>query len=90
MKRTLLTALANFINGPDSPTSGDELTSMIASEVMRRISPGLLMVNFSDVEAAHNGAYSLHLAGIRRADGLVGFGSLSSPSRNTADARRSW
>jgi hypothetical protein len=28
------------------------------------------MVNFSDVEVAHSGAYSLHLGGIRRADTL--------------------
>jgi hypothetical protein len=71
VKKTLLTALANFINGPDSPTSGDELTCMVAMEVLRRISPSLMMMNFSDMEAAHNGTYSLHLAGIRRSDALA-------------------
>jgi hypothetical protein len=71
VKKTLLTALAGFINRPDSPASGDELTCMIAMEVLRRLSPALMMVNFSDVEAAHNGTYSLHVAGIRRVDALV-------------------
>ena len=72
MKKTLLMALANFINGPGSPTSGDELTCMIAIEVLRRYLPGLMMVNFSDVgKPASNGTYSLHLAGIQRTDGLV-------------------
>jgi hypothetical protein len=70
VKKTFLTALGNFIHGPDAPTSGDELTFLIAREVLQRISPAMLMVNFSDVEVAHSGAYSLHLGGIRRADSL--------------------
>lgn len=68
IKQTFLNALTNFIHGPDAPVSGDELTLLIAREVMDRIAPALLMVNFSDVEVAHSGSYSLHLGGIRRSD----------------------
>lgn len=70
VKQTFLAALSKFIHGPDAPASGDELTFLIAREVMERIGPALLMVNFSDVEVAHSGAYSLHVGGIRRADAL--------------------
>ena len=70
VKKAFITALGNFIHGPDAPTSGDELTLLIAREVLQRISPAILMVNFSDVEVAHSGAYSLHVGGIRRADAL--------------------
>jgi hypothetical protein len=70
VKKTFITALTNFIHGPDSSASGDELTFLIAREVLERISPAMLMINFSDVEVAHSGAYSLHLGGIRRADTL--------------------
>lgn len=66
-----LSALAQFINGPDSPASGDELTWFVATEVLRRVSPAVLVVNFSDVEVAHSGTYSLHLSGIRRDDALA-------------------
>lgn len=70
LRKTFLAGLAGYIRGPDSPASGDELTFFMASEVLRRVSPALLMVNLSDVEVAHSGTYSLHLAGIRRVDGL--------------------
>ncbi|HET8549695.1 MAG TPA: hypothetical protein VFL57_16915, partial [Bryobacteraceae bacterium] len=70
VKHTLIAALSEFIRGPGVPVSGDELTFLIAARVLERISPALLMINFSDVEVAHSGAYSLHLAGIRRADTL--------------------
>ena len=70
-RQAFLTALANFIHGPDGPTSGDELTCFVAQEVLRRVSPSVLMVNFSDMEVAHSGVYSLHLAGVRKADRLV-------------------
>ncbi len=71
LKKAFLSALAKFINGPESPASGDELTWFVAAEVLRRVSPGILVVNFSDVEVAHSGTYSLHLSGIRRNDTLV-------------------
>ncbi len=70
VKKTLVSALTDFIRGPGAPVSGDELTFLIAREVLARIGPALLMINFSDVEVAHSGAYSLHLGGIRRADTL--------------------
>jgi hypothetical protein len=70
VKKTLVTALTDFIHGPGAPVSGDELTFIVAREVLDRIGPALLMINFSDVEVAHSGAYSLHLGGIHRADAL--------------------
>jgi hypothetical protein len=71
LKQTFLAGLANFIHGPDSPASGDELTFFMATEVLRRAAPAVLLVGFSDVEVAHSGTYSLHISGIRREDKLV-------------------
>jgi len=70
VKQTLLGALTSFIHSPDAPASGDELTFLIAREVLQRIAPAMLMVNLSDMEVAHSGSYSLHLAGITRADAI--------------------
>jgi hypothetical protein len=70
LRDTFYAALGNFIHGPESPATADELTYFVACEVLRRASPTFLMVNFSDVEVAHAGLYSLHLAGIRRTDRL--------------------
>jgi hypothetical protein len=70
IKQTFLSALTAFIHGPDAPATGDELTFLIAREVLRRISPAMLMINFSDVEVAHSGTYSLHLGGVSRTDRL--------------------
>jgi hypothetical protein len=70
LKQTFLAALVDFMKGPDNATSGDELTVMVASEVLRRVEPVFLMINFSDVEVAHFGVYSAHVAGIRRTDAL--------------------
>ena len=70
LKQMFLTALADFMKGPENASSGDELTFMMASEVLRRLEPAFLMINFSDVEVAHFGVYSAHVAGIRRADAL--------------------
>jgi hypothetical protein len=36
--------------------------------VLDRLAPSMLMMNFSDVEVAHSGSYSLHVGGIRRSD----------------------
>ena len=63
-------AIASFVRG-GGPTSGDELTFFVSREVMRKFSPRLLVVVFSDVEVAHFGSYALHLAGIRTADRLA-------------------
>ena len=62
-------AIANFVHG-GGPTSGDELTFFMSREVMRKFAPRVLVVVFSDVEAAHFGSYALHLSGIRSADRL--------------------
>jgi hypothetical protein len=63
-------AIASFVRG-GGPTSGDELTFFMSREVMRKFPPRLLVVVFSDVEAAHFGSYALHLSGIRTADRLA-------------------
>jgi hypothetical protein len=66
---TIKTAIASFVRG-GGPTSGDELTFFMTREIMRKFSPKVMVVAFSDVEAAHFGSYSLHLAGIHAADRL--------------------
>ena len=55
----------------NAPVTGDEFTFLVSLEVMRRFAPSLLVMTFSDVEVAHFGSYSLHLAGIRTLDRLV-------------------
>jgi hypothetical protein len=70
VKQTFVAALTDFIHGPGAQASGDELTFIVAKEVLQRLAPSMLMINFSDVEVAHSGAYSLHLGGIRRSDTL--------------------
>lgn len=55
----------------NAPATGDEFTFLVSLEVMRRFAPSLLVITFSDVEAAHFGSYSLHLSGIRTLDRLV-------------------
>jgi hypothetical protein len=67
---TIENAIASFVRS-GGPTSGDELTFLVSREVMRKFSPRLLVVVFSDVEVAHFGSYALHLSGIRTADRLV-------------------
>ena len=62
-------AVATFLRS-GVPTTGDELTFFISREIMRKFAPDLLVVIFSDVEVAHFGSYSLHLAGIRMCDRL--------------------
>jgi hypothetical protein len=55
----------------NAPVTGDEFTFLVSAEVMRRFAPSLLTITFSDMEVAHFGSYSLHLAGIRTVDRLV-------------------
>jgi hypothetical protein len=69
IEETIKTAIASFVRD-GGPTSGDELTFFMTREIMRKFSPKVMVVAFSDVEAAHFGSYSLHLAGIRAADRL--------------------
>ncbi len=72
VRETLLHGLVEYINGPEGPTSGDELTFFIAREVMREFAPRLLLVNFWDMDVAHWGSYSLYLQAITRTDRLTG------------------
>lgn len=55
----------------NAPATGDEFTFLVSAEVMRRFAPELLVVTFSDMEVAHFGSYSLHLAGVRTVDRLA-------------------
>jgi hypothetical protein len=70
VETTIKSALASFVH-TGGPTSGDELTFYMAREVMRKFSPRVLTVAFSDVEAAHFGSYALHLSGVKTADRLA-------------------
>ena len=72
VRETLTRGLVEFINGPEAPTSGDELTFFIAREVMREFSPRLMLVNFWDMDVAHWGSYSLYLQAITKTDRLTG------------------
>jgi hypothetical protein len=69
---TLLAGIEEFFNSPGGRADGDELTFLVAREVMRRLAPAIVVINFSGVEVAHSGTYSLHLAGIRNCDSLAG------------------
>jgi hypothetical protein len=70
VRGTIETAIADFIHS-GGPTSGDELTFFVTRQIMRKFAPNVLVIVFSDVEAAHFGSYAMHLAGIRTADRLV-------------------
>src|SRR5215475_4333859 len=72
LRETLTHSLVEYINGPEAPTSGDELTFFITREVMREFAPRLLLVNFWDMDVAHWGSYSLYLQAINRTDRLTG------------------
>ena len=72
VRETLTHALLEYINGPEAPTSGDELTFFIAREVMREFAPRLLLVNFWDMDVAHWGSYSLYLQAVTKTDRLTG------------------
>ena len=70
VQSSLKSAIASFVQG-GGPTSGDELTFFMTREIMRKFSPSVLTVAFSDVEVAHFGSYALHLSGIRTVDRLT-------------------
>lgn len=71
VEASIRAAIGTFVRS-GGPTSGDELTFFVAREIMRKFAPRLLVVAFSDVEAAHFGSYALHVAGIQTADRLTG------------------
>lgn len=72
VQAALTRGLAEFIHGPEAPTSGDELTFFIAREVMREFAPHLMLVNFWDMDVAHWGSYSLYLQAVTKTDRLTG------------------
>lgn len=72
VRETLTRSLVEYINGPEAPSSGDELTYFITREVMREFAPRLILVNFWDMDVAHWGSYSLYLQAITRTDRLTG------------------
>lgn len=72
VRGTLLRALTEYIDGPEAPTSGDELTFFITREIMREFAPRVMLVNFWDMDVAHWGSYSLYLQAIDRTDRLTG------------------
>jgi len=72
VRETLVRGLVEYINGPEAPASGDELTFFITREVMREFAPRLILVNFWDMDVAHWGSYSLYLNAITRTDRLTG------------------
>ena len=67
VRATIVKAVASLVNG-SGPMTGDRLTFFMAREIMRKFAPPLMMVNFSDVEAAHFGSYSMHLMGLHNVD----------------------
>lgn len=72
VRETLTRGLVEYINGPEAPSSGDELTFFITREVMREFAPRLILVNFWDMDVAHWGSYSLYLQAITKTDRLTG------------------
>lgn len=72
MRAALTHSLVEYINGPEAPSSGDELTFFITREVMREFAPRLILVNFWDMDVAHWGSYSLYLQAVTKTDRLTG------------------
>ncbi len=70
VRGSIQNAIAEFVRS-GGPTSGDELTFFMTREIMRKFAPQVLVVAFSDVEAAHFGSYALHTSGIKTADRLT-------------------
>src|SRR5260370_2465246 len=70
VRETLTRGLIDYINGPEAPTSGDELTFFITREIMREFAPRLMLVNFWDMDVAHWGSYSLYLPAVTKPDRL--------------------
>ena len=72
VRESLTHALVEYMNGPELPSSGDELTFFITREIMREFAPRLILVNFWDMDVAHWGSYSLYLQAITRTDRVTG------------------
>jgi len=69
--RSMVLQAIDQLVGTNVPISGDEFTYLMCVEVMKRFAPSLLVMTFSDMEAAHFGSYSMHVAGIRTLDRLT-------------------
>jgi len=69
--RSMVLQAIDQLVGTNVPISGDEFTYLMCVEVMKRFAPSLLVMTFSDVEAAHFGSYSMHVAGIHNFDRLA-------------------
>ena len=72
VRNPLTRGLIEYIHGPESPTSGDELTFFITREVMREFGARLILVNFGTWMCPIGAPYSLYLQAITRTDRLVG------------------
>ena len=72
VRESLTHALVEYMNGPEMPNSGDELTFFVTREIMREFAPRLILVNFWDMDVAHWGSYSLYLQAITRTDRVTG------------------
>lgn len=70
VRESVTRAVASLVQ-ISAPITGDEFTYLVGIEIMRRFTPSLLVLTFSDMEVAHFGSYSLHLAGIRNVDRLA-------------------
>lgn len=68
--QTVLKAIEDLVR-TNAPVTGDEFTLLTSVEIMRRFAPSLLAITFSDMEAAHFGSYTMHVAGIRTLDRLI-------------------
>ncbi len=67
VRTTIRQAIEDLVHGNGSLT-GDQLTFFVGREIMRKFTPTLTVMVFSDVEVAHFGSYSLHVGGIRNTD----------------------
>jgi hypothetical protein len=70
-ERFLAETVARFLAESDNPRSGDALNCFVAREIMTRFAPSLLVVNFGEIDVAHQGSFSLYLKAIRNADKQV-------------------
>ena len=61
LRASLAKLLLDYFNDPAMPTSGDELALFMTKEIMTRLAPSLMLVNFWDIDIAHTAPYSLYI-----------------------------
>jgi hypothetical protein len=71
-ERFLAETVARFLAEAENPRSSDALSCFVARAVMERFEPSLLVVNFGEIDVAHQGSFSLYAKAIRNADRQVG------------------